>query len=380
MEPIRAVLLAQPPTRQSPPSPGTTGWPASGRYANGEYHVGVLTSIDLDRLIADTETAILDVIAAAEDERTRELYAMVRYHLGLDRDAPRGKRIRPLIGLLAYHSIAGDHVRALPGAAAVEMGHNFSLVHDDIEDHGTERRHRPSLWMVAGVPQAINTGDTLFTLSRLALHRLSDEGFGDARVLRLMRLYDETCLALCEGQFMDIWTSEHDEEMSVDYYFDMIGRKTASLIAGSAEAGAVLATDDEAVISAYRRFGWSLGLAFQLNDDLLGIWGDETATGKEASDIATRKKTLPLIYALEEATGAAAERLRAILAQSDEQPSSTEVEEVRLILERLGAQAYTRRRAHAYRDEALAEIASVDLIDGEAIARLGHIVRAAISA
>jgi geranylgeranyl diphosphate synthase, type I len=340
----------------------------------------VLTSIDLDRLIADTETAILDVIAAAEDERTRELYAMVRYHLGLDRDAPRGKRIRPLIGLLAYHSIAGDHVRALPGAAAVEMGHNFSLVHDDIEDHGTERRHRPSLWMVTGVPQAINTGDTLFTLSRLALHRLSDEGFGDARVLRLMRLYDETCLALCEGQFMDIWTSEHDEWMSVDYYFDMIGRKTASLIAGSAEAGAVLATDDEAVISAYRRFGWSLGLAFQLNDDLLGIWGDEAATGKEASDIATRKKTLPLIYALEEATGADAERLRDILAQSDEQPSSTEVEEVRLILERVGAQAYTRRRAHAHRDEALAEIASVDLIDGEAIARLGHIVRAAISA
>lgn len=340
----------------------------------------MLTSIDLDRLIADTETAILGVIAGAEDERTRELYAMVRYHLGLDRDAPRGKRIRPLIGLLAYHSIAGDHVRALPGAAAVEMGHNFSLVHDDIEDHGTERRHRPALWMVSGVPQAINTGDTLFTLSRLALHRLSDEGFDDARVLRLMRLYDETCLALCEGQFMDIWTSEHDEWMSVDYYFDMIGRKTASLIAGSAEAGAVLATDDEAVISAYRRFGWSLGLAFQLNDDLLGIWGDAAATGKEASDIATRKKTLPLIYALEAATGADAARLREILAQSSDEPSSAEVEEIRLILERVGAQDYTRGRARAHRDEALAEIASVELIDGEAVVRLDHIVRAAISA
>jgi geranylgeranyl diphosphate synthase type I len=340
----------------------------------------VLTSIDLERLIADTEQEMLGVIARAEDERTAELYSMVRYHMGLDRDAPRGKRMRPLIGLLAYHSITGDHMKALPGAAAVEMGHNFSLVHDDIEDHGSERRHRPALWTVAGVPQAINTGDALFTLSRMALYRLSDEGFDDARVLRLMRLYDETCLALCEGQFMDIWTSEHDEWMSVDYYFDMIGRKTASLIAGSAEAGAVLATDDETIVTAYRRFGWALGLAFQLNDDLLGIWGDAAITGKETSDIATRKKTLPLIYATAEATGSDGERLRTILAQSETEPSADEIGEVLGILERLGAQEYTRNRARAYRDEALAEIASVRLIDSSSMERLSDVVRAAISA
>jgi geranylgeranyl diphosphate synthase type I len=345
----------------------------------------MLTGIDLDRLIADTEAAMLDVIAGAEDERTRELYAMVRYHLGLDGDAPRGKRIRPLIGLLAYLSIAGratggDYSRALPGAAAVEMGHNFSLVHDDIEDQGTERRHRPSLWTVSGVPQAINTGDTLFTLSRMALHRLTEQGFPDTLVLRLMRLYDETCLALCEGQFMDIWMSEHDEWMNVDHYFDMIGRKTASLIAGSAQAGARLATDDESVVSAYRRFGWSLGLAFQLNDDLLGIWGDEAVTGKQASDIATRKKTLPIIYGLQEARGDDAERLRSILARSSPEPCVDEVAEARLILERVGARQFTRSRARAYRDDALAEIASVKLFDDEAMGRLRDIVLAAISA
>ncbi len=340
----------------------------------------MLTRIDLERLIADTEHEMLGVIARAEDERTRELYSMVRYHMGLDSDAPRGKRMRPLIGLLAYQSIAGDHAKALPGAAAVEMGHNFSLVHDDIEDRGTERRHRPALWMVAGMAQAINTGDTLFTLSRMALYRLLDEGFDEARVLRLMRLYDETCLALCEGQFMDIWTSEHDEWMSVDYYFDMIGRKTASLIAGSAEAGAILASDDEAVIAAYRRFGWSLGLAFQLNDDLLGIWGDEASTGKETSDIATRKKTLPLIYALAEATGADGERLRTILAQSGSEPTLAEAQEVRAILRRVGAEEYTRRRAQEYRDDALAQIASVGVVDAASVERLGDVVRAAISA
>ena len=340
----------------------------------------MLTAIDLDRLIADTEQEMLGVIERHEDERTRELYQMVRYHMGLDSDAPRGKRMRPLIGLLVYQSITGDHARALPGAAAVEMGHNFSLVHDDIEDNGGERRHRPALWTISGVPQAINTGDALFTLSRMALYRLTDEGFDDARVLRLMRLYDETCLALCEGQFMDIWTSEHDDWMSVDYYFDMIGRKTASLIAGSAEAGAVLATDDESIISAYRRFGWALGLAFQLNDDLLGIWGNEATTGKQTSDIATRKKTLPLIYALTEATGPDGGRLRTILAQSEVEPSPDEVAEVQAILERVGARAYTRDRARAYRDEALAQIASMGLVDGASLERLGDVVRAAISA
>ena len=340
----------------------------------------MLAAIDLERLIADTEQEMLGLIERHEDERTRELYTMVRYHMGLDNDAPRGKRMRPLIGLLAYQSIAGDHAKALPGAAAVEMGHNFSLVHDDIEDNGTERRHRPALWTVWGKAQAINTGDALFTLSRMALYRLAEEGFEASRILRLMRLYDETCLDLCEGQFMDIWTSEHDEWMSVDYYFDMIGRKTAALIAGSAEAGAVLATDDETVITAYRRFGWALGLAFQLNDDVLGIWGDEAQTGKETSDIATRKKTLPLIYALAEATGQDGRRLQAILAQSERDLSPAEIAEVLAIVERVGAQEYTRARAREHRDEALAQLASVGTVDSASMERLAEVVHGVISA
>lgn len=351
-----------------------------GECATKRYHVVVLAAIDLDRLIADTEQEMLGVIERHEDARTRELYQMIRYHMGLDTDAPRGKRLRPLIGLLAYQSIAGDHAKALPGAAAVEMGHNFSLVHDDIEDDGTERRHRPALWTVWGRPQAINTGDALFTLSRMALYRLRDEGFDDARILRLMRLYDETCLALCEGQFMDIWTSEHDEWQSVDYYFDLIGRKTASLIAGSAEAGALLATEDEAVIGAYRQFGWALGLAFQLNDDVLGIWGDMSQTGKQTSDIATRKKTLPLIYALAQSTGQDRERLQAILAQSDTQPTAEEVSEVLGILERVGAQEYTRNQARQHRDEALAQLESVGTVEQASMERLADVVNGVIRA
>src|SRR5918993_2180687 len=257
--------------------------------------------LNLDELLSDTEAEILRVVRD-RDVSTAGVYEMIRYHLGLDGvDGPRGKRMRPLLGLLAYASIAGEHTRALPGAAAVELGHNFSLVHDDIEDGDVERRHRPTLWTMHGVAQAINTGDLIFSLSRVALHRLTDLGFPDRTVLRLMRLYDETCVALCEGQYLDIWMAGRDDGLSVELYFDMIGRKTAALIAASIEAGAVLATDDDEVIRRYRAFGWALGLAFQLNDDLLGIWGREASTGKEPTDLLRRKKTLPVIYAVEHA-------------------------------------------------------------------------------
>jgi geranylgeranyl diphosphate synthase type I len=338
----------------------------------------VLTTPDLDQLIADTEAEIQRVIAHAEDPYTAALYEMVRYHLGLDSDAPRGKRLRPLLGLLAYESLTGDHRAALPGAAAVELGHNFSLVHDDIEDRDVERRHRATLWTLYGIPQAINAGDTLYTLSRMALYRLQELGFPDAKLIALMRLYDETCLALCEGQFMDIWSAEHDERLSVDFYFEMIGRKTAALIAASVQGGALLATDDDTVVEAYRGFGWALGMAFQLNDDLLGIWGDEQATGKEPSDLAKHKKTLPLIYALENSSPTDRDRLRELLAAGE--LGAAELAEARAILERSGAREYTRSEARKQRDEALSRLEAAGIVHIEALERLRLIVVSAISA
>jgi geranylgeranyl diphosphate synthase, type I len=334
--------------------------------------------IDLAALIADTEGEIVRLVQD-RDPSTHGLYEMVRYHLALDGSgASGGKRMRPLLGLLAYASITGEHQRALPGAAAVELGHNFSLVHDDIEDGDTERRHRATLWSIHGIPHAINAGDTLFSLSRIALHRLTDLGFPDRVVLRLMRLYDETCLALCEGQYIDIRSSASDGLMSVELYFDMIGRKTASLIAASIEAGAVLATDDEDVIARYRGFGWALGIAFQLNDDLLGIWGAEQATGKEPSDVAHRKQTLPIIYAHEHANPADRARLAAVYASTD--PSESDVREVIAILERTGARDYTRDVARRYRDEAIAELDAAGVVQPAARARLEQIIVSVISA
>jgi geranylgeranyl diphosphate synthase type I len=337
----------------------------------------VQTKPDIAVLIADTEQEILRLLSVNDGPITG-LYDMMRYHMGLDGSGPSGKRMRPLLGLLAYQSIAGDYAKALPGAAAVELGHNFSLVHDDIEDGDRERRHRPTLWALHGIPQAINAGDMLFTLSRRALHRLTDLGFPDSKVLRLFRLHDDTCMALCEGQYLDIWFSEQPEPVSVDLYFEMIGGKTAALISASVEAGAVLATDDEAVIERYRKFGWSLGIAFQLNDDLLGIWGDQAKTGKEPTDVARHKMTLPVLYAFEHAGPEDRARLDAIWHTPE--PTPEQVAEAVELIERLGGRDYTRAQAKEHRDRALAEIEAAGVVDPEALAALRQIVLDVIKA
>src|SRR5688500_4240065 len=281
----------------TPTDPGTGGMarpPAEVRYPSA---MDIRT--EFTRLLPAIESGMLRVLAA-RCGRAPPLSGVLAYHLGQDcAHGPRGKRMRPLLGLLAYPSLTGDYRPALPGAAAVELGHNFSLVHDDIEDADTERRHRPSLWAVWGVPLAINAGDALFALSRLALYRLLEDGFSERRVLALMRVYDETCLALCEGQYLDI-SFERQADVSVDAYLEMIGKKTAALIGASVQAGAILATDDPDVIEAYRRFGYDLGMAFQMADDVKGSFWASTESGKaEAGDVRKRKKTLPVVYALE---------------------------------------------------------------------------------
>jgi geranylgeranyl diphosphate synthase type I len=316
------------------------------------------TRVEFGQLLADIESEMAAVI----DERggrARPLYEMLAYHLGLDGvSGPKGKRMRPLLGLLAYESLTGDYRRALPGAAAVELGHNFSLVHDDIEDADRERRHRPTLWAVWGVPLAINAGDALFALSRLALYRLLEDGFSERRVLALMRVYDETCLALCEGQYLDI-SFERRDDVTVAAYLEMIGKKTAALVGASVQAGAILATDDEITIEAYRRFGYDLGMAFQMADDVKGsFWASEDSGKVEAGDIRRHKKTLPMVWALEHAADEDRTRLAELYAPGEEHAAEAPLEdeavgEILAILERSGAREHALAEARRYRDLAI---------------------------
>jgi geranylgeranyl diphosphate synthase type I len=293
------------------------------------------------------------------------LYNMMRYHMGWIDESGRtlqrtaGKRLRPVLCLLACHSLGGHWRQALPVAAAVELVHNFSLIHDDIQDASTERRGRPTVWYIWGQPQAINVGDAMHALALSSLLRLEDTGTSHSVMVRAARILGEASLRLSEGQYRDL-SYENSLDVKVDDYMAMISGKTAALFGCSLEIGTIMAAQTDAAVAAMRSFGQALGLTFQVHDDVLSIWGDETATGKSsATDIRTKKKTLPVIYALEHARGTDAELLRHIYQK--ETLESDDVEEVMRVLDKLNAREYAQSTGRSHFDEALSALASLDI-------------------
>jgi geranylgeranyl diphosphate synthase type I len=292
------------------------------------------------------------------------IYDMMRYHLGWidelgeSRREPGGKLLRPILCLLACQAVGGEWRQALPTAAAVELVHNFSLLHDDIEDASPERHHRPTVWKVWGQAQAINAGDSMHALARLALFRLEGRGVARERVLRAAHILDETCLQLCEGQYLDI-RYEGCLGIGVEDYLRMIGDKTAALIEASLHLGALVGAGDEKATRHLCYFGRNLGLAFQIQDDVLGIWGGEKTTGKPADDIQRRKKTLPVVYGLKAAGAGEREELWRICGQ--EAMGKEGVTRVLGILNRLGARAYAQGMAEQYYQEAISQLEASNL-------------------
>ena len=250
-----------------------------------------------------------------------DFYAMMRYHLGWADEqfqpaqSDGGKRLRPLFCLLTCETLCGDFRRALPAAAAVEILHNFSLVHDDIEDGDELRRGRKTLWTLVGVPHAINAGDALFAIAQRELLRLSERGVAIERTLRASQIFQETLVQLVEGQYLDM-RGEALRESNLGYYKAMIGGKTAALLGAATAMGAAIATDDALLIQRCREFGVELGLAFQMGDDVLGLWGDPTLTGKAVgADLRRKKKSLPIILA-QQSAGALGEAMQQAFGQT----------------------------------------------------------------
>jgi geranylgeranyl diphosphate synthase type I len=289
-------------------------------------------------------------------------FGMMHYHLGwadaqfLPAQVKIGKRLRPLFTLLTCQAAGGDIQAALPAAAAVELIHNFSLIHDDIEDRSATRRGRPTAWALWGEAQAINAGDAMFTLAHLALHRLGERGVPSDRIAAALRALDQTNLELCRGQHMDL-DFEGRLDVSADAYMAMIRGKTAALLGCAGYLGALIASPDEALAERYRRVGEELGLAFQIQDDVLGIWGEAEITGKPvADDVRSRKKSLPIVFILGQAGIPGAERLRAIYAQ--ETLSEADVASAIAILDAGQARPHAEKLAHHHLGAALAELAA----------------------
>jgi len=266
--------------------------------------------------------------------------------------------VRSTLCLLSCEAVGGEAAEVMPAAAAVELVHNFSLIHDDIEDDSYERHHRPTVWRVWGQSQAINAGDAMFALAYLALHGLEEKGISYQRISRATQVLSQACLELCEGQYLDL-DYERRLDITVDEYLDMAAKKTAALLAVSCSLGAYLGGGHSQVVDCLHLFGKELGMAYQIRDDLMGIWGNEEHTGKTAGDISKRKKTLPVVYGLQNAKGEDRKTLETLYAQGS--MDERDVAEVARILEQTGARDYAWNLAEQYHSRAVAQLEAAGL-------------------
>lgn len=308
----------------------------------------------------EREEQVLSLRMAVENELRRVVRAnipttypglgeILTYHMGWDGFAAgldaQGKRVRPLLTLLCAEAAGGDWQMALPAAAAVELVHNFSLIHDDIQDQSVTRRGRETVWVKWGIAKAINAGDLMFTLAFTALQDLR-ENLPSHSVLDSVDLLQNTCVMLTGGQHLDL-SFEKRRSVSLDEYWRMIEGKTAALMASSCQLGAVCAQASAATQRYYREFGRCLGLAFQIQDDYLGIWGNPEKTGKSiASDLVAGKKSLPVVYALDQGKKFANRWLKGNVMEE-------EVTELAALLEQEGAREFTLGEAARLTQESM---------------------------
>ena len=311
---------------------------------------------DLEQRAAEYRELVTAEMKAVIGDAPDGLFAWMRYHLGWEDAegtpvaASPGKMIRPVGLLMATEICGGDIQQAIPAAAAIELVHNFSLLHDDVEDHSDRRRGRPTLYTFTSEAQAINTGDGMLTLARTAMLNLQDRGLSPELTLRAVRELDEACIRLVHGQYFDI-SFEERQDVTLDEYITMASGKTAAMFAAPLAIGAIVAGAPEPIVEAFRTAGRHIGLGFQMVDDVLGIWGDPAVTGKPVGDdIRSRKMTYPAITALNHDPSG----LKSLYATPFS--GEEEIEAISLLIEEGGGREVTERRAHEERDRALAVV------------------------
>ncbi|TJZ96789.1 polyprenyl synthetase family protein [Actinacidiphila oryziradicis] len=339
---------------------------ANEQASAGVDRVGVATLLEHGRTLS------APVLRSAVDRLASPMDTVAAYHFGwIDAagnpaDGDGGKAVRPALALLSAEAAGAPAEVGIPGAVAVELVHNFSLLHDDLMDGDEQRRHRDTVWKVHGPALAILVGDALFALANEVL---LEQGTVEAG--RATRRLTRASRKLIDGQAQDI-SFEHRERVAVEECLQMEGNKTGALLACAASIGAVLGGASEADADALEEYGYHLGLSFQAIDDLLGIWGDPAATGKQTwSDLRQRKKSLPVVAALA-AGGPASERLAALLAADAKAADSSETGDIggfdeeefatrAALIEEAGGREWTSGEARRQYATAIAALDKMDM-------------------
>ena len=278
-----------------------------------------------------------------------ELYEPVRYILSLG-----GKRIRPALVILACDLFDGEVASALIPAVAIEIFHNFTLLHDDIMDRSERRRGSPTVHVKYNENVAILSGDVMSILASRLMNQ------APAVVLNVVHeVFTLTAMQVCEGQQMDM-NFEELSSVSEEEYLTMIELKTAVLIAASLKIGAILGGSSQRDAEDLYKFGKNLGIAFQLQDDLLDTYGDPGVMGKNrGTDIVDNKKTFLVIQALEAASAAQKEELMGWLKEKDKDPKE-KIEAVTAIFDSLNVKQLTEQRISLYYQQALASLENLN--------------------
>ncbi len=326
-------------------------------------NVAMLSAADasrVDNVLSRYGDAVIGALRAALDGPDLGHMRLMRYHFGWEDaagaplQASSGKMLRPALCLLCCEAAGGDVRQAMPAAAALELVHNFTLIHDDIEDASDTRHGRETLWRIVGMPQAINAGDGMLVQGQRTLLRMEEAGVSADRVLLASRTLNDACVALCEGQYADIGFETRDRVTQAEYQA-MIDGKTASLLGASMAIGAIAGGADARTVEAFGECGRMLGRAFQIRDDVLGIWGEESITGKPvADDIRSRKRSFPIAWAFEHLRGEAASALGRIYAS--DAISEGDVETVVALLNEAGAPEVATADAVRWADAGIAAL------------------------
>lgn len=321
--------------------------------------------IDQTKRLADIRAAVTDAMRSIAGAVELPLHEMTHYHLGFLDERGRvgsggGKALRPLFCALVCEAVCGDWRRALHAAAAIELTHNFSLVHDDIEDGDRERRGRATLWARWGVAQAINAGDAVWVFAWQALARAAADGVDAEQVLCCLDRLAAACREMIEGQYLDL-ALEGTDNPSMEAYLRAINGKTGALLGAALEMGAICGGATAKLADRYGRAGRALGVAFQMQDDVLGTWGDPAITGKPAgNDVRRRKTSLPAVLAFAAVQDDAKARLQAIYHER-EPMSDTALAEALALFEQANVRALAEQMAAQAQQEALASLAHLPM-------------------